>query len=106
MLRAVPAWIKQPAPIVIAHAGNDASPAKYAEGIQHFDHGGVIVRRYLDLIQGSKYASVEKKIESIHMVVGRLLEVEAIGPNLLPGRFQYDLPPSFLPPPRFGKFRK
>ena len=105
MFRTVSARIEYSATVVIAQLRGITGPAQYAQRIQHFLEGSIELRRDGNMIQRSQNTGMQEEIESVDVIVSRLLKVQAIRPNLLLGCLQNDLPSALSPSFRLRQFR-
>src|SRR5580658_8427186 len=97
MLAAIAPRIEEPPAIVIPELGRRAGAPEQAQSGQHPLQRILQTLWNRNIICACQNGGVKKKIERIHVIIGRLLEVEAVCLNL-PVRLSYDnLPAQRLP---------
>ena len=77
--------------------------AQETKGVKHPDQGLIKPVGNLHLIVRRKNASVQEEIQSVNVIVRRLLEVKTVRANLVDRFLENDAPASLLPSARAGQ---
>jgi len=94
---AITARVEESPAIIVAETLRWSGLRKSLHDSQHSAEDRVILGRNPESIFRCQQARMEKEIERVHVVVQRLLEVDAIRPDLVLCFFDQDFPSGFLP---------
>src|SRR5581483_6124501 len=86
--------------IIIAEALRCTGLTERLQDVQHLLHHRIEFLGNRESIQRRERARVQKEIERVHVVVERLLKINAVGPNLSSSLAHHDVPAYLLPPVR------
>ena len=93
----IAAWIEEAAAVIVAETLGGSGLRERLDNVEHAAYDFVIGGRNFDSISRGQQAGMQKKVERIHVIVERLLEINAVGTNLASGFVQQDLPAVVFP---------
>src|ERR1051325_7725970 len=89
--------IEQPSAIVVSEAVRRSGLGERPNEIQHFADDWIEFGCNLDVVSGGKQARMQQEIQSVNVIVKRLLKIDAVGPDLACRLLLNCLPAHLLP---------
>src|SRR5579871_5570812 len=99
MRRLIPRGVKQPSAVIVAESRHRSDSGQGREYLQHPQDCAIKFARNRNLIQGCQHRGVQEKVQSVDVIVSRLLKVQAITAHLAFRLGLDNLPSSPLPRP-------